>query len=524
MFSRKKKNGTLKVSGKGKKDGTNSEPGFHSKAAFLKENKSSTSLSFKEKMMRKQMKKFAAEMQLPHEGPFAAGVESEDQKIVLQQLQQQNEALSSRCRKLEAQNVIAAAQAVDFLNMIVGLVSSIITYFVYGRTVWWLLDYKHFSSWIGKTIFLVLPYVYNKMNYGVIYRRFQVFAVFVIFVTRMKLVRWRAAKYTKSEDDGKDTNVSSLRGGSASTSHFGDDITAEDIWEANYEINARYLYSSILRLRGLWTKTAQYLSSRADFVPIAYVRELSKLQDEAPETPWDDVHKMLSKAGILEHFSHVEQTPIASASIGQVHIARLKNTDDDVVIKVQHPHALTLLSDDLVSLNIMAWIIGILEPEYKFFGILMREWATEARKELDFMSEVDNLETARESIKQMNSSTPMMTNHSDECVPFSVEIPRPFKALSSKRVMVMTFCEGKRVDDLDQINSCNVPKEAIMNALAQTFAYMMYVADIFNGDPHPGESKTHLPLIRCSDGALKAETKIITNTRRQSFYQTWLDV
>jgi len=196
----------------------------------------------------------------------------------------------------------------------------------------------------------------------------------------------------------------------------------------------------------------------------------------------------LAKAGILHKFDSVEEKPIASASIGQVHLEKLKGSDEDVVIKVQHPPAMTLLSDDFVSLNIMAWIVGILEPEYKFIGILLREWGVESRKELDFNTEVENLETARTSIESMKATTPMMSNHSDEeSIPFDIEIPRPLKHLCrSKQVMVMTFSEGKRIDDLDQISKCNVPKEAIMNALAQTTAYMMYVSDIFNGDPHPG--------------------------------------
>lgn len=492
--------------------------------------KSIQSMSFKEKMkLRKQMKKIAAEMPssmssmsalnstFPPSLTSGAAINGQgagfgDEKNVvlksgdiIQQLQMQNEALSARCRKLEAQNIIASAQMVDFLAVALGMGVAILTYFTYAKILFWLVDFPHFTAWLVKTLFLGLPYVYNKMNYGVIYRRFQVFAVFTIFLIRVKLVRWRASKFTKAEDDsdGKEAqNLSSLRGdttttnrepcANSATSHFGDGITEDDVWEANYEINARYLYSSILRLRGLWTKTAQYLSSRADFVPIAYVRELSKLQDEAPETQWADVQNMLSNAGILHKFSLIEEKPIASASIGQVHTARVRNSYNDVVIKVQHPHALTLLSDDFTSINIMAWIVGILEPEYKFFGVLMREWATEARKELDFLSEVDNLETAIESIEHMNSSTPMMTNHSDEdCVPFSVEIPKPIKALSSKRVMVMSFCQGKRVDDLEQIEKCKVPKEAIMNALAQTFAHMMYATDIFNGDPHPGEFLSH---------------------------------
>ena len=97
--------------------------------------------------------------------------------------------------------------------------------------------------------------------------------------------------------------------------------------------------------------------------------------------------------------------------------------------------------------------------------------------------------TAHECIEKMKATTTMVTTHSDkeEGIPFDVEIPRPVNHLCrSKRVMVMSFCPGQRIDDLEQIRKCRVPKEAVMNALAQAVAHMMYVGDIFNGDPHPG--------------------------------------
>ncbi len=126
---------------------------------------------------------------------------------------------------------------------------------------------------------------------------------------------------------------------------------------------------------------------------VAYVRELSKLMDEAPSTEWKDIEKMSRGAGIVDKLSYIEKEPIALASIGQVHMAKLKgNYDDDnidkgddkVVIEVQHPHARTLLTDYFISLRIIARIVSILESEHKFFEILMNEWANEARKELDF--------------------------------------------------------------------------------------------------------------------------------------------
>lgn len=466
------------------------------------------SLSINHRLSERQMKRIAARMQrVPSslfDGQFEGNGDSpaDSTSLVMESLRRENDTLTSRCRKLEAQNVICAAQQVDFIAVVLGFTTCAMFYCGFALCVCRLVDYDDYSCLLARVAIIAAPYIYNKLKWGVVYRRFMVFAVFVVFLARVRLCRWRVQKYIKSSQN---QDLSSLRGeesGSMSTGHFGDDISEDDIMEASYEVNARFLYSSILRLRGLWTKTAQYMASRADFVPVGYVRELGKLQDEAPETEWDDVRKMLSKAGILNDFVSIESKPIASASIGQVHIAKLQDSHERVVIKVQHPHASTLLSDDFVSLNIMAAIVGWLEPEYKFIGILLKEWANEARNELDFNSEVANLKTAHESIELMKTTTDMMTTHSDKKrVTFDVEVPRPVDDLcKSKRVMVMTFSEGKRIDDLDQIKKCGVPKEAIMNGLAHATAHMMFVADIFNGDPHPGNIFIRPGTSRSKDG------------------------
>lgn len=433
----------------------------------------------------------------------------DDKKVVddmrIPNLEEENKALLSRCKKLESQNIIATAQIVDYVSIVMGAFFCAVTYISYIKLIWILsklfLEKQNFIilSTI-RVILILIPYINNKIFYGMTYRRFQVFAVAFIMIARIKMTRWRIDKYIEEDSNLKQEQLSAIRDDTA-PSYFGDGITEDDIWDGVYEINARFLYSSILRLRGLWTKTAQYLSSRADFVPVPYVRELSKLMDSSTPTEWIHVEKMLKQAGILDKFSYVEQEPIASASIGQVHIATLKESDEKVVIKVQHPHAQDLLSDDFVSLNIIAKIVTILEPEYEFFAILMKEWANESKKELDFRIEVNNLELACKSIENMKKSNNMMTTQNgSDSVPFSVEIPQPYQMLSSKRVMVMSFCDGKRIDDVEQLKLCNASREAVLNAVSQIFAHQMYVSDIFNGDPHPGNI-----LIR--PGISKSETK-----------------
>lgn len=400
-------------------------------------------------------------------------------------------ALKSRCGKLEAQAYVEVAQQLDLLVQLLTFGLSVASFLIYWNILGWLLTFavyagnllvspstgdlmfNTYSIFAFKLASASIPLLRHRWYHRIDYRRLEVFAVFGIFIARVKLCRWRIALFAPKEGAS-----------SSKDNQFGVVVTEEDIWEANYEINAQFLYASILRLRGLWIKTAQYLSSRADFAPKAYVRYLSKLQDEAPETEWGEVEKILKLAGILDQFSSVEEKPIASASIGQVHFATLKKTGDKVVVKVQHPQARTLMLDDFWSLTVITRIISFLEPEWAFVEKLMAEWAKEAHKELSFTSEMEHLLLAKVAVDTL--ATDVTTSAGTGGMPFKVEIPIPYQELTSRDVLVMSYCEGTKVDDLDQLEKWNLPKGAVMDAVAQAFAHMMYTADIFNGDPHAG--------------------------------------
>ena len=423
----------------------------------------------------------------------------------LQKLEQHIELLASKCSRLEAQNILVSAQQLDLFSRFLALLLLCSTAVLYCKLLWWaavgiLSCYAPgLSSSVVtavKYLLLIVPVVHHTLSQGLAHRRFHVFGVFFVVMVRIKMVRWRENMFAAPEPDANATTTTTV-------SRFGENLTEQAIWEANYDVTAQFLYISIHRLKGLWTKSAQYLSSRADFMPLAYVRELAKLQDEAPATEWKQIVQVLERApNVLEHVTDIAETPIASASIGQVHVATLKKTGEKVVLKVQHPHARTLLTDDFRSLLLMARIVSWLEPEYAFFEVLMREWATEAKKELDFLTEAANLRSAYLSIQEMmrsfGSAGVLLTNYSESCpvpVPFQVEIPRPYLDLCTADVLVMTFSEGIRMDAFSKIDEWKINKAAMMDAMGQAFANLMYtsftgddgtVQSIFSGDPHVG--------------------------------------
>ena len=430
----------------------------------------------------------------------------EDQNVLIERLEANIRQLSEKCAALDAQNILVPVQQLDILARFLSHALSLLILYLYWKlvVVWMTKHLPSLSSFFecydgnpildrlammyqhpvalafAKGVLLLLPYMYNRSTHGSTHRRFQVFVIAFFVIGRVRFCRWRERIFL--QEDPQSNNP---------VTRFGESCTNDGIWEANYEINARFLYLSILRLRGLWTKTAQYLSSRADFMPVGYIRELSKLQDQAPATPWSEVEKLLPKK-VKEELTDIDPTPIASASIGQVHTARVKATNQKVVIKVQHPHARTLMTDDFWSLKVITRIIAWLEPDYGFMEILMREWAKEAKKELDFRNEAQHLRQAIHALKSMiPSKESFVYTNGENRIPFQVEIPEPLEEFSNRDVLVMSFCEGCRVDDFEQIDGWGLARDAIMDGVAQTYAHYMYCSTIFNGDPHPGVSFFH---------------------------------
>ena len=426
----------------------------------------------------------------------------------IEQLERHVDRLAKRCSALEAQNILVSVQLLDTVAQLTAWTLSLVSLAVYAVLVGWWTNRVFFivdgdtstmttgdsamiqlsACWLLRLVLLCLPYLYNRWTHGSFHRRFEVFAIAFIVIMRVRLCRWRERMFMNPDPN--------------TVTEFGESLTEEAIWEANYEVSARFLYVSILRLKGLWTKTAQYLSSRADFMPTSYVRELKRLQDEAPATAWKDVVPLLPRK-LLQDLMDIDETPLASASIGQVHTAYLRSTGEKVVVKVQHPHARTLLLDDFWSLSVILRVVSWMEPDYEFLEILMREWSQEARKELDFFTEAQNLRDARWAMQQLlpnNDSVVLATHNDGSTVPFSVEIPRPIDNLCNNNVLVMSFCEGVRLDEFDRLNEWGLPREAVLNAVTQTFGHMMYNTQIFNGDPHIGNM-----LIRPGTGASKTE-------------------
>lgn len=214
---------------------------------------------------------------------------------------------------------------------------------------------------------------------SLLYRKSQVFYCAAVVFADYQLCKWRC-------------NQLSLK----------DDARRDAIWDETHARNAKFLTSQFLSLEGLWVKLGQYLSSRADVMPASYLSELSRCQDSLPPRPFRDIRSIIERelsSSLSQVFASVEESPLACASIAQVHRAQLIN-GRDVVIKVQHAHVANTMLQDLDNLQTIGDILKRLDADFDFSPVI-REWAAEIPKELDFRQEASNMKRVKMNLASM---------------------------------------------------------------------------------------------------------------------------
>ena len=244
--------------------------------------------------------------------------------------------------------------------------------------------------------------------------------------------------------------------------------------------NARRVYSTILRLQGLFIKVGQLLSIMANFLPPEFRAELEALQDQVPPRPYAEIQERLERelGTKMSQFAAFDRDPIASASLGQVHAARLVD-GQRVAVKVQHRDIDRIVRLDLTTirriLGIVQWFVPVqgLDAYYHQIKALLSQ-------ELDFALEADNIERIAKNFA------------GDSRVAF----PAPVRELSTRRVLTTTYVDGVKISDSTAIGSLGVDKPDLAKRLVRLYCQMIFVDGIYHADPNPGNV-----LVR-SDGAI----------------------
>ncbi len=222
-----------------------------------------------------------------------------------------------------------------------------------------------------------------------------------------------------------------------------------------------------------FVKFGQIMSTRTELLPPEMIAQLKKLQDHAKPLPFSEVRAVLEEncPNLEDWFCEIDEIPVASASIAQVHRAVLKD-GTTVALKVQRPGIPEIIETDIGILQSMAERIEIVFPETRIYNPsgMVQDFAQQIVKELDFTRDARNMDR-------------MTRNFRD--VP-GVRFPKVYWQYSSAHVLVMEFIEGVRIDDREAMIEAGLDPHAIGVRGFQAYLKMIFEDGFFHGDPHPG--------------------------------------
>jgi ubiquinone biosynthesis protein len=221
-------------------------------------------------------------------------------------------------------------------------------------------------------------------------------------------------------------------------------------------------------------KLGQTLSMRPDFISVKFINELSKLQDMVPPCDFPEIKTIIESEfnrALDKIFDFFDPTPIASASIGQVYKARLKD-GREVAVKVQRPGLDNLVA---VDLGIMYHLASIIEKNIAEISFLrptkiVEEFTRIIAKELDYTIEANHLERFAQNFT--NDPT--------------IHIPAVYRLQTSKRVLTMEYLDGIKISDIARLDKDGVDKKQITGSGANILLKQIFDHGFFHSDPHSG--------------------------------------
>ncbi len=242
-------------------------------------------------------------------------------------------------------------------------------------------------------------------------------------------------------------------------------------WDAHHRASAEAIYSAAIDLRGLILKGCQFLGSRADVLPPPYVEILGRLQDRVPAHGFSVVRRTVERelgAPLEDVFSWIGERPIAAASLAQVHEAKLHD-GRHVAVKVQYPEIDGLVRSDLSNLRALFRAVGVIEKDFDLMPLL-DELGAYLPLELDFENEARNAERVADFFADRGD----------------VAVPEIVWEHTTRRILVMEFVEGIKINDAEALQAAGVDTEKIATLLVEAFSEQILVRGFFHADPHPG--------------------------------------
>jgi predicted unusual protein kinase regulating ubiquinone biosynthesis (AarF/ABC1/UbiB family) len=235
-----------------------------------------------------------------------------------------------------------------------------------------------------------------------------------------------------------------------------------------------WLLRSLIRLGPTFIKIGQALGTRADLLPLAYIKELEKLQDKVPAYPTAEAFARIENdlgRTIQECYAEIDAEPIAAASLGQVYRARLHN-GAEVAVKVQRPNLRESIENDIAILESFARFANRfpeLNSSADWEGML-REFDVTIHEEIDYVQEARNADRFRENFKDWQV----------------INVPKIYWTHTSKHVITMEFIRGTKVVDIEGLTARGISPAKVNRLLSKTYLKQLLEDGFFHADPHPG--------------------------------------
>jgi ubiquinone biosynthesis protein len=248
-----------------------------------------------------------------------------------------------------------------------------------------------------------------------------------------------------------------------------------------HQRNARRIEAAIIKLRGLFIKVGQLISIMANFLPDAFREELQRLQDQVPPRPYKDIEARLREElggrAPAEVFAEFSPEPVASASIGQVHRARL-TTGEAVAVKVQYPDIEEIVRTDLRALKRIFGVLRWFMPDYGF-DTIYAEIREMVLAELDYRQEASAIERIAGNFLARVADPAHQP-------PLSVHFPRVMAEYSTARVLTTEWMEGVKVADLERMGALAVDRRRTARVCVEAYCQQIFIDGLYHADPHPG--------------------------------------
>ena len=235
--------------------------------------------------------------------------------------------------------------------------------------------------------------------------------------------------------------------------------------------SALQLRKTFTELQGLFIKIGQLVSIMSSFLPEELRKPLEDFQDKAPARPIEEIRQSIQNElgdSIENLFEHFETTPLASASIGQVHRARLKD-GTEVVVKVQHQHIAKIAAIDL---DLFERVMKIVSRIFRIKGLnhVAEQINQMIEEELDYKKEGENMGKIKENLKSLKF----------------ISIPTTYADYCTSKILVSKFYEGAKINNLEQLDKWGLDKTLLAKQLLQLCSQMALVDGLYHADPHPG--------------------------------------